>query len=127
MIFGPDLLVVLIAFIFVLGFLGISIWAIIDVSSHSKEDFDSAGSSKTVWIILIAVFTVAYGFGSLIAIYYLLRVRPKVLKVEGQALGGGAAIRRSDAKTIGLFCANCGTPFSAPGRYCSSCGMANVS
>jgi len=88
MIFGPDLLVVLIAFIFVLGFLGISIWAIIDVSSHSKEDFDSAGSSKTVWIILIAVFTVAYGFGSLIAIYYLLRVRPKVLKVEGQALGG---------------------------------------
>jgi len=127
MIFGPDLLVVLIVLIFILGFLGTSIWAIVDVASHSKEDFHSAGSSKTAWIIVIAVFTVFYGCGSLIAIYYLLRVRPKVLKVEGQALGGGAVARRSDAKTTVLFCANCGSPFSAPGKFCSGCGMANLS
>jgi general stress protein CsbA len=127
MIFGPDLLVVLFVLIFLLGFLGISIWAIVDVSSHSKEDFDSAGSSKTAWIIVISVFTVFYGCGSLIAIYYLLVVRPKVLRVEGQALDGGVAARRSDARTTGLFCENCGTPFSAQGKFCSSCGMANLS
>jgi general stress protein CsbA len=125
MIFGPDLLVVLFALIFILGFLGMSIWAIVDVSSHSKEDFYSAGSSKTAWIIVIAVFTVFYGFGSLIAIYYLLRVRPKVLEVEEQTLGKGAATDGNDAKSTGLFCANCGTPFSAPGKFCTGCGMAN--
>ncbi len=78
-IFGPDLVIVLMVPIVVLALLGTSIWAIVDVSSHSKRDFYEAGSSKTAWIVVIAVFTFFYGFGVFIALYYLIRVRPKVL------------------------------------------------
>lgn len=78
-IFGPDLLIVA---IIPLVLLGLSIWAIVDVSSHSKRDFYEAGSSKVAWIIVISVSTFFYGFGSLIAIYYLIRVRRKVCMVE---------------------------------------------
>ena len=78
-IFGPDLLIV-VAIPLVL--FGLSIWAIVDVSSHSKPDFYEVGSSKVAWIIVIALFTFFYGFGSLIAIFYLIRVRPKVRMVE---------------------------------------------
>jgi hypothetical protein len=83
-IFGPDLLFVLAVPIVLLVLIGLSIWALVDVSSHSKRDFYEAGSSKVAWIIVIAVFTFFYGFGCLIAIYYLLRVRPKVLRIEAR-------------------------------------------
>jgi Protein of unknown function (DUF2516)/Phospholipase_D-nuclease N-terminal len=81
MIIGPGLLFV--ASIPLVVF-GLSIWAIVDVSSHSKRDFYEAGSSKVAWIIVIALFTFLYGFGSLIAIFYLIGVRPKVRKVEAR-------------------------------------------
>ncbi len=81
-IFGPDLLIVLVVPMVLLAFVGLSIWAIVDVSSHSKRDFYEAGSSKVAWIIVIAIFTFFYGFGCFIAIYYLIRVRPKVRKIE---------------------------------------------
>ena len=81
-IFGPNLLIVLFVVIVRIALLGCSIWAIIDVSSHSKQAFYSAGSSKVAWIVVIAIFTVFHGIGSLIAIYYLVRVRPKVRRVE---------------------------------------------
>ena len=83
-IFGPDLLIVLLIPILILALIGVSIWAIVDVSSHSKRDFYEAGSSKVAWIIVIAFFTLFYGFGAFIALYYLIRVRPKVLNVEAQ-------------------------------------------
>jgi hypothetical protein len=35
-IFGPDLLIVLVIIVVLIALLGCSIWAIIDVSSHSK-------------------------------------------------------------------------------------------
>ena len=78
-IFGPDLIIVAVLPLVVFG---LSIWAIVDVSSHSKRDFYEAGSSKTAWIVMIALFTLLYGFGCLIAIYYLIRVRPKVRMIE---------------------------------------------
>ena len=81
-IFGPDVALVLIVPIIILTLIGLSVWAFADVSSHSKRDFYEAGSSKTTWIIVIAVFTFFYGFGVFIAIYYLIRVRPKVLTIE---------------------------------------------
>jgi len=80
-IFGPDLIIVGL-FTFVL--FGFSNWAIIDASSHSKRDFYEAGSSKIAWIIVIALFTFFYGFGCLIAIYYLNWVRPKVRRIENR-------------------------------------------
>jgi hypothetical protein len=83
-IFGPDILIVLMAPLVLVVLLGLSIWAIVDVASHSKSDFYEAGYSRTAWIIVIAVFTFFYGFGTFIAIYYLIRVRPKVLKIEAR-------------------------------------------
>jgi hypothetical protein len=83
-IFGPDILLVLIVPLVLLTLLSLSVWAIVDVASHSKRDFYEAGYSRTAWIIVIAVFTFFYGFGTLTAIYYLIRVRPKVLKVEAR-------------------------------------------
>jgi Phospholipase_D-nuclease N-terminal len=64
--------------------IALSIWAIIDVSSHSKVDFYESGSSKTAWIVVIALFTFIYGFGTFIAIFYLIGVRPKVRRIESR-------------------------------------------
>jgi hypothetical protein len=83
-IFGPDIILVLLIPMVLLAFVGISIWAIVDVSSHSKRDFYEAGSSKVAWIVVIALFTFLYGFGFFIALYYLIGVRPKVLQVEAR-------------------------------------------
>lgn len=80
-VFGPDILIVAAV---PLVLFGLSIWAIVDVSSHSKRDFYEAGSSKVAWIIVIALFTFFYGFGSLIAVFYLIRVRPQVRMVEAR-------------------------------------------
>ena len=46
-IFGPDLVVAVLFILIPLGFLGLSIWAIVDVSSHSSVDFYAAGYSRT--------------------------------------------------------------------------------
>ncbi|HEY1761702.1 MAG TPA: hypothetical protein VGG17_03815 [Acidimicrobiales bacterium] len=81
-IFGPDLLVVLLLLFIPLCFLGLSIFAIVDVSSHSKVDVYAAGYSRTAWIVIIGVFTLFYGFGCLIGVYYLIAVRPKILRVK---------------------------------------------
>jgi hypothetical protein len=83
-VFGPDAAFLLLIPLLMLALVGLSIWAIVDVSSHSKQDFYEAGSSKVAWIVVIALFTFCYGFGSFIAIYYLLRVRPKVLQIESR-------------------------------------------
>jgi hypothetical protein len=82
MIFGPDLLVVVLFIFIPVCFLGLSIFALVDVSSHSKVDFYAAGYSRTAWIVVIGAFTLFYGFGCLIAAYYLIAVRPRVLRIE---------------------------------------------
>lgn len=82
MIFGPDLLIVLLFMFIPFCFLGLSIFAIVDVASHSSVDFYAAGYSKTAWIVTIGVFTLFFGFGCLTAAYYLIAVRPKVLRIE---------------------------------------------
>ena len=123
-IFGPDLFVALFVPILLLALLGISIWALVDVSSHSKEDFYSAGSSKVAWIIVIALLTVFYGLGSLIAIYYFLAVRPKVLTVE--ALSAEARRRGSDPRATGAhrYCSQCGASLRTASNFCAACGVA---
>jgi hypothetical protein len=123
-IFGPDLLVALFILVVIVALLGISIWAIVDVASHSKQDFYSAGSSKTAWIIVIVLFTVFYGFGSLIAIYYLVRVRPKVQRVEMQSLDTFGTSERHTRESAAQFCSNCGTRINTDAKFCASCGSA---
>ena len=82
MIFGPDLLIVVLFILFPSCFLALSIFAIVDVASHSNVDFYAAGYSRTAWIVIIGVFTLFFGFGCITAAYYLIAVRPKVLRIE---------------------------------------------
>jgi hypothetical protein len=59
--------------------IAIPIWAIVDAASKPSAAFAAAGSSKSTWIVLIALFTVfigVIGFG--LGVYYLITVRPKV-------------------------------------------------
>jgi hypothetical protein len=122
-IFGPDLLIVLVFVLAIMALLGFSIWAIVDVSSRSKQDFYTAGSSKVAWIIVIALFTVFYGFGSLIAIYYLVRVRPKVRKVEERSTDVRLSGDHGDANDSKPYCSYCGASVGTGSKYCSSCGV----
>jgi hypothetical protein len=78
-VFGPDLLMVVLAML--IG-LEITMWAVIDIASHSQAAFAGAGSSKVAWIIVIVGFTFFMGFGSLLAIYYPVGVRGKVRAAE---------------------------------------------
>src|SRR5664280_633545 len=119
MIFGPDLLIVLLVLVVGVGLLAMSIWALADVSSHTKEDFYEAGSSKIAWIAVISVFTVFYGFGSLIAVYYLTRVRPKVTRVSLQHSSRRPMSASRDTAPGTSFCPNCGAKVKARGAFCT--------
>ncbi len=64
--------------------LAIEIWAIVDAASRPASAFSAAGSSKNVWIILIAVFSLVTGIiGFVLAIVYLASIRPKVIAAAG--------------------------------------------
>lgn len=68
-------------------FLGTSIWAIIDAALRPPEAFVAVGDSKALWITLIAVFTLALGVvGFILALVYLLSIRPKVSNWSGDTL-----------------------------------------
>lgn len=124
MVFGPDLPIVLLVLVVGVGLLAMSIWAIVDISSHSKEDFQEAGSSKVAWITVISVFTVFYGFGTLIAVYYLTRVRPKVTRVSLQNSSRRPMSASRDTAPGTSFCPKCGAKVTARGTFCTSCGGA---
>jgi cellobiose-specific phosphotransferase system component IIC len=82
LIIGPDIVVVLLALVFIFSLFALSVYAIIDIASHSRVDFYRAGYSKTAWIVVICVCTLFWGFGVFNAAYYLIAVRPKVRRVE---------------------------------------------
>jgi hypothetical protein len=123
-IFGPDLLIVVFVVVVGIGLLVMSILAIVDVSSHSKEDFYEAGSSKVAWIVVISAFTVFYGFGTLIAVYYLTRVRPKVNRVSLQNSNRQPMSASRDTAPGTSFCSQCGAKVRTRGAFCTSCGGA---
>jgi hypothetical protein len=76
MIFGLDLTVVL---LFLVLFWGFPIWAIVDAASQTSSSFRAAGSSKAFWIALIIVFMFFFApIGVILALVYLLSVRPRV-------------------------------------------------
>jgi len=80
-IFGPDIFVVFI--VFVLG-LVVPLWAIVDAASRPSGAFAAAGSSKAMWITLIAVFWILTGLiGFILACVYLASIRPRVAAIGG--------------------------------------------
>ncbi len=80
-VFGPDLFIVAIV-----GLVGlvIPIWAIVDAASRSSGAFSAAGSSKAMWITLIAVSWLITGIvGLILAVVYLASIRPRVRAITG--------------------------------------------
>lgn len=76
MIFGPDLIVVL---VLLCVFWVVPIWAIVDAASRTSTSFETAGSSKALWIGLIVVFMFFFApVAIILALVYLLSIRPKV-------------------------------------------------
>ncbi len=71
-VFGPDLLIVVLAGIV------LPLWAIIDALSRPAVAFYTAGSNKTAWVLVLLVATFVLGIGMLLAAYYLVSVRRKV-------------------------------------------------
>jgi hypothetical protein len=72
--FGPDLLIALVALFL---FLAVPIWSLIDAAGRPAVAFYAAGSNKTAWIVVLVVALVL-GFGWLLGGFYLLVTRPKV-------------------------------------------------
>ena len=82
-IFGPDIFVVFFVFILGLMTLVVPIWAM-DAASRPSGAFAAAGSSKAMWITLIAVFWFLTGLiGLILACVYLASIRPRVRAISG--------------------------------------------
>lgn len=56
-----------------LGVLGLSIYAIVDVASRSDREFKAIGSERTTWLLLVLFVTLPA------AIAYLVGVRPRLV------------------------------------------------
>jgi len=121
---GPRLQIVLPVLVFVLGLLAVSIWAVVDISSHSKEEFQEVRFSKVAWIVLISISAFLLGFGTLIAVYYLTRVRPKVTRVSLQNPSRQPMSASRDTSPGTSFCSKCGAKVKNRGAFCTSCGGA---
>jgi hypothetical protein len=100
-IFGVDGLIILVVLIFIVVGVAVPIWAVVDAASKPSAAFGAAGTSKGMWITLIAVFSVLTGIvGFILAIVYLAFVRPRVVTAVGAHSSGqygwtdpGAAFR----------------------------------
>ena len=59
--------------------LAIPIWAIVDIASRPASAFEAIGSSRTTWLVLVIIFTLACGIlGLVLALIHLLVQRPKL-------------------------------------------------
>jgi hypothetical protein len=80
---GPAELVVL---LFLVAILGLPVWAVADAARSTDRQWAAVGQSRTVWLILLVVLTVAaFPFGILLSVVYLLTVRPKLATAAGPA------------------------------------------
>lgn len=83
-IIGWDIVIVGVVLIVGLVPLGLAIWAIIDIAQKSETSFQSAGQSKTTWLLLVILLTLFCGLpGAVLALIYLVSIRPKVAAVSG--------------------------------------------
>ncbi|HEV7761089.1 MAG TPA: hypothetical protein VGO78_18915 [Acidimicrobiales bacterium] len=71
-----------------LASLGLVIWTVIDAVSHPDWAWQQSGQNKGLWIALPIVLLILCGIvGGILALVYLLSIRPQVMAAEGS--GGG--------------------------------------
>lgn len=71
---APELLIVLL----LLGSVVLPLWGLVDAARRPDGQFQAAGQNKTLWIVLNALGLLVWGFGAVVALVYLLVIRPKV-------------------------------------------------
>jgi hypothetical protein len=60
------------------------LWALVDLSSYSMAAWQKVGRNRTVWVVVLIVATFLVGFGWLVAIFYLVWLRPKLRAADGR-------------------------------------------
>lgn len=81
-------------FLFLFG-LGLAIWALVDVVRSTEAQFAAAEQNRGLWLALtigavVLTITGIFTFvGFILALVYLLAIRPRVAPFRGQGPSGG--------------------------------------
>ena len=67
--------------------LAVNVWALLDAARRPEWAFAFADRNRTAWVAACGLGVLFCLPGLLVAIYYLLRVRPQVAAVEAGNLG----------------------------------------
>lgn len=69
-----------------LATVGITVWGIVDAATRPEQAWLAAGQNKTLWIVLQAAGLVVMApVGLILALVYLLAIRPKVRDAQPPA------------------------------------------
>ena len=68
--------------------IALSLWAMLDAAHRPEWAFSFVNRSRTAWVAACAIGILFCGPGVVIALWYLLRVRPQVAGVESGRLEG---------------------------------------
>ena len=68
--------------------IALSVWAMLDAARRPEWAFSFVNRSRTAWVAACAVGILFCVPGVVIALWYLLRVRPQVAGVEAGRLDG---------------------------------------
>ena len=82
MVFGPSIGFVGFGLVLAVLAYALPIMAIVDVSGKSRVAFYQANSSKTAWIIVLAIGLLLSPLGIFSSAYYFLGVRRRVLRFQ---------------------------------------------
>lgn len=61
------------------------IWALVDAATRPDWAWERSGQNKALWIALLAVGLLLCAIGFVLALVYLLSVRPQVARHQGGA------------------------------------------
>lgn len=57
----------------------VPIWGILDAARKPTEAWAAIRQSRLLWILLMALLTPVFGMGVIVAVVYLVTVRPKLV------------------------------------------------
>jgi hypothetical protein len=67
--------------------LALSVWALLDAAHRPEWAFSFVNRSRTAWVAATAIGVLFCLPGVVVALWYLIRVRPQVAGVEAGRLG----------------------------------------
>ncbi len=66
--------------------LGITIWGVVDALQRPDAVWAAAGQNRTTWVVLMIVLAFLCGLGWVVALIYLLSIRPKLIAAQSGGL-----------------------------------------